>query len=134
MKEKIKVLVTDKKPKITEVEMTLEGIIESDIPGVYEFIYTDDEKGILKSVEIYQPEIIHLSVPLAKIDCLRLVKKIKQVHPAVAIFVFFLMEFDDEQEEIDKYMSQGVYKCYLEPLHTDALIHDMYVALNLESL
>lgn len=137
MKEKIKVLTinTKKKRKKSKISngsgMNLGDFIEEHAPGMYSFseVYASDA---IDEVEALRPEIIWI-VQDASMDCSELIKGIKSIHPAAAIFVMLFGVIDDEQEVMNTYSALGVYKCYfLPPLVIDTLAHDMYVALNLE--
>ena len=128
MTEKITILMRgNKKQRFKKSAIRLEDMIEKEAPDMYEFIYGVDEEDIIVQVDKCRPEIVFIGQ-----DDLELLKKIKQLHTLVAVFVFMLDILDDEQEAIDKYMAYGAYKCCLPPLMIDTLVHDMHVALNLE--
>ena len=131
MKEKIKVLATYSiKMKKKKPPETIEDIIGKEVPEMYEFIYGYDEQDIMMKVDKFKPEIIFLR-QVKSIDTLKVLQNIKQLHPIASVFVF-LVNSDDEQEMIDKHMAAGAYKCFFSALILETLIHDMYVALNLE--
>ena len=129
MKERIKLLsINYKKMKPTEISAQTE-LIEEYAPDMYDSIFAvGAEEGIKKVVD-FRPEIIFLNEKIK--DTLGLLKKIKQMHPPAVVFIF-LSVVDDEQEAIDEYIASGACKCYVPPIIMDTLIHDMYVALNLE--
>ena len=132
MKEKIKVLFThSKKQKQKTSKKKLEDLIEREAPDMYEFICGYGEEEIIKQVDKFRPEIIFIS-PDKLMDALGLLKKIKQLHPPAAVFIILTNIVDDEQETIDEYMVAGAYKCFSSTMVLETLIHDMYVALNLE--
>ena len=64
MKEKIKVLITDGKPKKTMASFALEGYIAKNVPDMYDFMYANSEGDIIKSVDAHRPEIIFIYLPL----------------------------------------------------------------------
>lgn len=135
MGEKIKILSVGKAKK--EVKKTPKGAfsvqdyIEQAAPGMYTFIkaYIEDT---IKMVETLRPEIIWIHQEQS-MDCSNLVKEIKRIHPAAAIFMMLIGAYEDEQEMSDTYTALGAYKCYfIPPLMLDILVHDMHVALNME--
>jgi len=128
MKERIKLFsIGMKKMKANEVKDWNE-LIEEYAPGMYDTINVVGEEESIKQIAKLRPEIILLSDKIK--DGISLLMKIKQIHPQVVIFIFLSMV--GEQEVIDKYMAHGVYKCYEPPIVMDTLVHDMYVALNME--
>ena len=129
MKERIKILsISTKKMKLEEAK-NWQNLIEKFAPDMYDTIEAVGEEETIKQVVKYRPEIILLNDKVK--DALNLLKKIKQMHPLSAVFILINM-VDEEQEMIDEYTASGAYKCYLSPLMIESLIHDMYVALNLE--
>lgn len=132
MDNKIKVMIVEhKKKRIKKGIMPLERIIEESVPNFYEFIYTYGEKETLNEVQKLQPEIVYLGHQ-KHMDSLSLLEKIKEINEHIEVFVF-LPTVENEQDVFDEYMLAGAYKCYLTPpLIIDSLIHDMYVALNVE--
>ena len=134
MKEKIKVLfAVDKKAKksILKGAPTLANIIEGEVPDTYEFIFGFGEEDSIKQVDKLRPEIIFIGQNKS-IDALGLLKKVKQLHPLAVVFIILPNILDDEQETIDEYMAAGAYKCFFSTIVHETLLHDMYVALNLE--
>lgn len=131
MEEKVKVLfILDKKPK-KNTPTSIQDYIKEKTPDIYEFIYGVGDEDSLNQIDKHQPKIIFL--PNKKsLDSLKLLYKIKQLHPSIVVFIMIFEMVDDEQETIDEYMASGAYKCFLQPLMIDSLVHDMYVALNLE--
>jgi DNA-binding NarL/FixJ family response regulator len=129
MKEKIKfLLISDKKLKPEGIKHWKDHV-ERYAPDMYDTINAIGNEEGIKQVDKLRPEIIMLMGSFK--DTLGLIKKIKQLHPPAAVFIFQEM-VDDEQETIDEYIACGAYKCYFPPLAFDTLIHDMYVSLNLE--
>lgn len=129
MSNKITVLfASEKKVKNYEKESAQE-LFDEYAPSMYEIRYATGEKETLKLIEELTPKILVINAQIK--DSMELVKKIKLRHPDISIFVFIGI-VEDEQETTDKYMSHGAYKCYAPPIVMDSLIHDMYVALNME--
>lgn len=58
--------------------------------------------------------------------------RIKELFPLVVILANLSDSVKDQQEMILKLKEAGVYKCYYSTLIIDTLIHDMFVALNME--
>lgn len=132
MKEKVKVLfVRSKKMKHKATIKTFEDLIEIEAPDMYEFMNCYIWENIIEQVVELRPEIIFLSQN-ESMNILELLKTIKQVHPSVTIFAFLPNRIDNEQETIDEYMAAGAYKCMFSNFSINTLVHDMYVALNLE--
>ena len=132
MSTRIKLMsVMVKKPK---KDSGWADVVERYAPGLYELLDGVGEADTLKKVEELRPEIVLIlpSVLNEDIDFgLQLVKKIKQINPATAVFVN-LNDVEDEQDVMEQFAECGAYKCYAMPTSMDALFHDMYVALNLE--
>ena len=133
MKEKIK-FMTIVKGKTNKSNMeSWKKVIERYAPDMYDMIFVTGEEESIKQVGKLRPEIIVIDLgnQHKPMDALGLLKKIKQLHPPAPILIILGM-VNDEQETIDEFMAYGAYKCYLPPIVVDTLIHDMYVALNLE--
>lgn len=134
MKEKIKILSVGnakKEVKKPKGSLTVKDYIEQLAPGMYTLskAYVEDA---IEVVDTLRPEIIWIHQEVSK-DCSELIKEIKRIHPAAVIFMMFVGVFDDEQEVMNAYLALGAYKCYfIPPMMLDTLVHDMYVALNLE--
>lgn len=133
--EKIKVLFIQSQriKKSTKIK-TLGDLIEKESPDTYEFINVCSKDNVIEQVTEQKPKIVFLSHKEQKkyANALELVKEIKSQHPSVAIFILLSDMIGDEQELINEFNAAGAYKCYLSTLVLDTLIHDMYVALNLE--
>lgn len=129
MSEKIKLLSVAKKKPRKESSSGWEETVNYYAPDMYELLRSVGEKDTLEKVKELKPEIVLILSDMS--DNVQLAEKIKQAHPEVAIFVVLGM-VTDEQELIDAFMAEGVYKCYPQPVSMDALFHDMFVALNLE--
>lgn len=128
MKDKIKLMtIVKKKVKEKDKEAWLK-VVESFAPDMYDSFYGIGEKDSLKKVAELQPEIVFLSDDVK--NALRLMKEIKQLSPWTMIFVFCVL--DDEEDVFDEWLACGAYKCYASPVSMNALFHDMYVALNKE--
>ena len=134
MKEKIKVLFTHpKKLKQKTKRIKLGDLIEKESPDMYEFIYAYGEEDSINQVDKFRPEIIFINQVDKQIEeSLGLLKKIKHLHPPVIVFIVLANIVEDEQETIDEYMAAGAYKCLFSTMVLETLVHDMYVALNLE--
>lgn len=132
MNSKIKVLtINSKMAKRKRYVVPIEDLIDKEVPNTYEFFNVFSYHDAIDFIEQYKPEIIFIGHQKSN-NSLTILEEIKHINPNVAIFVF-LPIIDNEQDNYDKYMDLGVYKCYLTPpLVIDTLIHDMYVALNLE--
>lgn len=129
MSKKIKLLSVAKKKPRKETNNGWEETVNYYAPDMYELLRGVGEKDTLEKVKEQKPEIVLILSDMA--DNTQLAAKIKQIHPETAIFVVLGM-VADEQELIDAFMAEGVYKCYPQPVSMDALFHDMFVALNLE--
>lgn len=129
MNAKIKLLSIGNKKLKTENVKSWNNLMERYAPGLYENFYAVGEKEAIKQVIQLQPEITMLSDNMK--DALGLLIKIKQINPAGVVFVVLGM-VDDEQRIMTEFKAHGAYKCYTPPLSMDTLIHDMYVALNIE--
>lgn len=128
MKDKIKLMtIVKKKVKEKDKEAWLK-VVESFAPDMYDSFYGIGEKDSLKKVAELQPEIVFLSDDVK--NALRLMKEIKQLSPWTMIFVFCVL--DDEEDVFDEWLACGAYKCYPSPVSINAVFHDMYVALNKE--
>lgn len=127
---KIKVLnIYQKKIKVNR--KTISDLIETMVPDMYEFTTGYIGTNIIDEIKNLCPQIVFLWQCESKY-MLDLIKRIKEIDPSVAIFAFVPDIVDNEQKLIDEYMAAGVYKCLLSTISLDSLIHDMYVALNLE--
>ncbi|MDF2538687.1 MAG: hypothetical protein K0S76_1708 [Herbinix sp.] len=129
MKARIKLLSIGNKKLKSEHVKNWNNLIERYAPDMYDIIYAIGEEEAIKQVVQLRPEIIML--PDKMKDTLGLLIKIKRIHPTAAVFITLGM-VEDEQEAIDEFKAHGAYKCYTVPLVMDTLIHDMYVALNME--
>lgn len=120
-----------KKQKNKENEISIEDIIEEKAPGLYEFYKAVYSKAVDKAIEIV-PDIVWIFDD-GSFDSHLLIKQILHIQPKAAIFVMIIGAYENEQEIGDSFMALGIYKCYfLPPLLLDSLVHDMYVALNME--
>ncbi len=130
MNAKKKILtIENKKHKAKDYE-NWNNLMEEYAPGLYETYHVVGEKEILEQITKLQPEIIMLSNKIK--GALELLSKIKQIYAAGAVFVVLAEAEDDEQAAMDEFKARGAYKCYSTPLSVDTLVHDMYVALNME--
>ncbi len=133
MEKKIILTVVKKirKLKKKEQNMSLEAVIEDKTKGLYEFrkaIYSN----AVETVKKINPNIVWLFDD-GKFDVDTILKEIHSINSQIAIFIMVTGNYEDEQEVGDYFVSLGAYKCYfIPPLLLDSLIHDMYVALNME--
>ncbi len=127
---KIKVLNIYQK-KFKTNRKTISELIDSMVPDMYEFTTGYIGANIIDEIKKLCPQIVFLwqCEPQYMSD---LIKRIKETDPSIAIFAFVSDVVDNEQKLIDEYMSLGAYKCLFSTISIDSLIHDMYVALNLE--
>lgn len=130
--DKIRVLyVQEKRIKEKDKAMTIGGVIDSMVPDTYEMDYIGIKENILKKVEAFKPHIIHISQS-PKVDILEMVNNIRKTFPSIVIFVSISDHVSNQQEVILQLKDAGVYKCYGFTLVIENLIHDMFVALNME--
>lgn len=129
MEKKIKLLFIANKKMKKDDEKNTRNLFEEYAPGLYDIFTSVGAKESIEQVLLLYPEIIVLNDNVKQAQSL--LKKIKQIHPNANVFVFIGM-VEDEQKTIDEYIACGAYKCYMPPIVMDSLVHDMYVALNLE--
>lgn len=129
--EKIRVLFIQEK-KIKKGKMiTLGDLIENEVPDTYQVDYVSAKENILDKVKTFEPKIIFIAQSTAY-DIFSLIKKIKEIDPEVVVLVNLTTAVESEQKMIDELKGLGVYKCYSSVLSVDSLVHDMFVALNME--
>lgn len=117
-----------KKPKGA---ISVQEYIERIAPDTYEFSkgYIEDA---ISEIESKNPQIVWIHQDGLR-DYNDLIHVIKNNNPSIIIFIIIAGLLEDEQEIQDQYMESGAYKCYcVPPLMIDELVHDMYVALNME--
>lgn len=130
--EKIKVLfIQEKLIKNRAKVLTLGDLIEKEVPDTYEIAYVSTKEDVIGKIDQYRPQIIFVGQGKS-FDILELVKRIRESFPLVIILVNLSNMVSEEQEMIFKLKEAGVYKCYSSTLSLDTLIHDMFVALNME--
>lgn len=130
--EKIKMLfIQEKKVKNKEKVLLLGDIIEKEVPDTYEIDYISIKENIIGKIDQFQPQIIYIGQSKA-FDILELVTRIKERFPGVVILANISDNVSDQQELIIKLKEAGVYKCYYSTLIVETLVHDMFVALNME--
>lgn len=93
--------------------------------------YISIKENIIGKLEQFQPQIIYIGQSKA-FDILELVTRIKELFPEMVVIVNLSDNVSDQQELIVKLKEAGVYKCYYSTLIVETLIHDMFVALNME--
>lgn len=130
MNVKKKILTIENKNHKAKDYENWNNLMEEYAPGLYETYHVVGEKETIEQVKQLQPEIIMLSNKIK--GALELLSKIKKIYPAGAVFVVLADAVDDEQAAMDEFKARGAYKCYSNPLSVDTLVHDMYVALNME--
>ena len=130
--EKIKMLfIQEKKIKKRQKSLLLGDVIEKCVPDTYEMDYISIKENIIGKLEQFEPQIIYIGQSKA-FDILELVTRIKELFPEVVVIVNLSDNVSDQQELIVKLKEAGVYKCYYSTLIVETLIHDMFVALNIE--
>lgn len=129
---KIKILfIQEKKIRNKAKVLTVGDIIEKQVPDTYEINYISIKEDVVGKIEQFQPEIVYIGQSKT-FDILEFVKRIKRLFPAMVILVNLSDSVNDQQELIIKLKEAGVYKCYYSTLIIETLIHDMFVALNME--
>lgn len=129
---KIKILfIQEKKIRNKAKVLTVGDIIEKQVPDTYEINYISIKEDVVGKIEQFQPEIVYIGQSKT-FDILAFVKRIKRLFPAMVILVNLSDSVNDQQELIIKLKEAGVYKCYYSTLIIETLIHDMFVALNME--
>lgn len=129
---KIKVLfIQEKKIKNKAKVFTLGDIIEKLVPDTYEIDYISIKENIVEKIDQFKPQIIYIGQSKA-FDILELVMRIKELFPLTVILANLSDRVNDQQELIIKLKEAGVYKCYYSTLIIETLVHDMFVALNME--
>lgn len=133
MKEKIKVLsVITEKRRYRSCKLTMNDVIEKEVPDTYEFKVVFKRQNIIEQIEQYRPKIVFLPHD-GLINTLELLRQIKQVHPSIVIFILLSEKLiEDEQKTISEFYNAGAYKCVYSTFAINSLIHDMHVSLNLE--
>jgi len=129
MEKKVKLLFIANRKMKKDDEKNTRKLFEEYAPGLYDIFTSVGAKESIEQVILHHPEIIVLNDNVKGAQ--ELLKKIKQIHPKATVFVFVSI-VEDEQRVIDEYTACGAYKCYMPPIVMDSLVHDMYVALNLE--
>lgn len=130
--EKIKVLfIQEKKVKNKKKVLTLGDVIEKQIPDTYEIDYISIKENVIKKIGDFQPQILFICQSKA-FDILEWVMKIKELFPLIVVLVNISDNVKEQQEMIVKLKDAGVYKCYYSTIIIETLIHDMFVALNME--
>lgn len=130
--EKIKVLfVQEKQIKNKAKVLTLGDIIEKEVPDTYEIDYISKKEDIIGKIGQFHPQIIIIGQSKS-FDILELVMRIKELFPLVVILANLSDSVNEQQKMVIKLKDAGVYKCYSSALSIDTLVHDMFVALNME--
>jgi len=131
MRNKVKLLMAGSNKKSKSFMASLEAMIERQYaPDMYDFLTTIGESETMKQLAAFQPEIVLLFNGDGKAT-LGLLKAIKQQLPLTPVLIPLSIG-DDEQAVTDALMACGAYKCYPQPMLIDTVVHDMFVALNLE--
>ncbi len=130
--EKIKMLfIQEKKVKNRAKTLLLGDVIEKLVPDTYEIDYISIKENIIGKIDQFQPQIIYIGQSKA-FGILELVMRIKELFPWMVILANLSDRVGDQQELIIKLKEAGVYKCYYSTLIVETLVHDMFVALNME--
>ena len=130
--KKIKVLfIQEKKIKNKKKVLTLGDVIEKQIPDTYEIDYISIKENVIKKIGDFQPQILFICQGKA-FDILEWVMRIKELFPLIVVFANISDNVKEQQEMIIKLKDAGVYKCYYSTIIIETLIHDMFVALNME--
>lgn len=130
--EKINILfIQDRKVKKKRNTITLGDMIDKQVPDTYEIDYISIKDNVIGKIEQFQPQIVYIFQSNA-FDILELVKGIKEEFPKVVIFTNLPDSVKSPQKMIAELKDAGVYKCYHSTLILETLIHDMFVALNME--
>lgn len=130
--EKINILfIQDRKIKKKRNTVTLGDMINKQIPDTYEIDYISVKENMIGKIEQFQPQIIYIFQSNA-FDILELVKRIKEEFPEVVILTNLSDGVKSPQKMMAELKDAGVYKCYHSTLILETLIHDMFVALNME--
>lgn len=130
--KKIKVMfMLEKQIKKRAGTITLGDLIDKEVPDTYDFVYACVKDDIIEKVASEKPKILFMAQSKA-LDLLGSVKKIKERFPEIIIIVNLEASLENEQEVAEKLTEIGVYKCYSTAFSIDALIHDMFVAMNME--
>ena len=123
--------IQEKKIKNKAKAFLLGDSIEKEVPDTYEFDYVSTKEDIIEKLEQFRPRIVYIGLSKAY-DIVEMVRRIKELFPEVVIFTILPDYITDPQELLLKLEEAGVYKCYYADLILNTLIHDMYVALNME--
>ena len=130
--DKIKVMfVSEKQIKKSENTITLGDLINNEVPDTYDIVYACVKDNILERITCEKPQIVFMAQGKGY-NLFELVDKIKNLSPQIVIIVSLDASLDNEQEIIEKLSEVGVYKCYSTSFSIDALIHDMFVSMNME--
>lgn len=130
--DRIKLLfIQDKKIKNREKVVTLGDIIDKEVPDTYDMDYITFKENVIEKVEQFQPQIIFVCQSKT-FDVLGLIRRLKEISPNVVIFASVTDNVKHQQEMMKKLIEAGAYKCYYSAIIVETLVHDMFVALNME--
>lgn len=130
--EKINILfIQDRKMKKKRNTITLGDMINKQVPDTYEIDYISIKENVIGKIKQFQPQIIYIFQSNA-FDILELVTRIKEEFPRVVILTNLSDSVKSPQEMMAELKDAGVYKCYHSTFILETLIHDMFVALNME--
>lgn len=134
MSEKIKWMIITSKAYAKGYKKDMQRFVDQHDPDTYDVIITSNVKEALKLIDTMRPELIQLESHQLNIDCLALLREIKARHPKVVVFVSIDTEYEDDEKLIGDFLACGAYKCYVVPVWIETLIHDFFVAQNMEEL
>lgn len=130
--EKIKLLfIQKKKVKKKENVLLLGDVIENEAPDTYEIDYISIKEDVIGKIDQFQPQIIFIGQSKG-FDILELVKRIKELFPLVVILACISDSVKEQQELLSKLKEAGVYRCYHSTIIMETMLHDMFVALNMD--
>jgi len=89
------------------------------------YMASDGEEA-LEIYKKYYPEIIVVDTEISKISAMELIKRIKQINPAVKIIV---MSIYDDKEYLLKAINIGVFKYLKKPLTLSTLTQNIHLAI-----
>lgn len=130
--DKIKAMfVSEKQIKKSANTITLGDLINNEVPDTYDIVYACIKDDIIEQITRERPQILFIA-QVKGYNLYELVEKIKDYSPEIVILVSLDASLDNEQEAIERFTEIGVYKCYSTSFSIDALIHDMFVSMNME--
>ena len=129
--EKIRVLFIHEK-RVRKNFPVIVDVIENEVPDTYEIEDVDIKKNVIGKIEKFQPQIVIIMQSSKAVDVYGLILRIKEQFPQKIIFASLLDNIGEQQKKMQELKDAGVYKCYSSMILIDTLIHDMFVAMNME--